>query len=982
MSPNSHANADAESDPLSPAPDGETTAESSSGGPAPPAGKRKYVRAVGPRLRIVLFAVFGLVALLIPNSLYLAGVTALEWGTGRTYQDYFYQTMFLAHLALGLALILPFVLFGALHMVASWNRRNRRAVRIGYALLTVSVTVLVTGLLLMRLGAFELKQPAARSAVYWLHVACPLVVVWLYWLHRLAGPRIKWRVGVAYAATVAAVVLGMVVLQQQDPRQWNVAGNSEGEKYFLPSLARTNSGDFIHAKALMMDHYCKECHADVHKGWEDSVHRFSSFNNPAYLASVRQTREFALKRDGNGRVSRLCAGCHDPVPFFSGAFDDPDFDDVNDPTARAGLTCTACHAITNVNSTLGNGDYTIEEPQHYPFTFSENPVLRFVNRQLVKAKPSFHKKTFMKPFHKTAEFCATCHKVHLPEELNDYKWLRGQNHYDAYLLSGVSGHGARSFYYPPVAETNCNGCHMPLEASNDFGAQFFDGAEELSVHSHLFPSANTAIAHLRGRPDIVEAHREFNEGVMRVDLFGVKEGGVIDGALQAPIRPDVPTLKPGSSYLLETIIRTVKMGHLFTQGTVDSNEVWMDVTVTSGDRVIGRSGGIDERGAVDPWSNFVNVYMLDREGNRIERRNAQDIFTPLYNKQIPPGAAQVVHYGLRLPERLTAPVVVDVKLQYRKFDQTFMDFVARSRKPGDAPIRGHEPGEPYRNDLPIMTLASDRVTFPVEGVDEPVDNPPSPIEPLWQRWNDYGIGLLLESKGGGGRGELRQAEYAFGEVERLGRYDGPLNLARVYFAEGRLDDAVAALDRAASYEDPPAPAWTIAWLTGLVNAQQGRLDAAIANLTSVLEDDTEERRRRKFDFSLDYEVINALGRTLIQRAEQERGTARQEQRERFLREAVRRFEQTLAIDAENATAHYNLGLLHDRLGDPDKASEHRGLHAKYKVDDNATDRVIRAARQANPAADHAAERLVIYSLHRPGAPGLADHEPTRKGKEE
>ena len=26
-------------------------------------------------------------------------------------------------------------------------------------------------------------------------------------------------------------------------------------------------------------------------------------------------------------------------------------------------------------------------------------------------------------------------KVHLPEELNHYKWLRGQNHYDSFLLS-------------------------------------------------------------------------------------------------------------------------------------------------------------------------------------------------------------------------------------------------------------------------------------------------------------------------------------------------------------------------------------------------------------------------------------------------------------------------------------------------------------------------------------------------------------------
>ncbi len=104
---------------------------------------------------------------------------------------------------------------------------------------------------------------------------------------------------------------------------------------------------------------------------------------------------------------------------------------INDPTAQAGITCTACHAITHVNSTRGNADYVIEEPLHYPFAYSDNAVLQFINNTLVKAKPSFHKQQFLKPFHKTAEFCSACHKVHLPWEVTHYKeFLRGQNHYD------------------------------------------------------------------------------------------------------------------------------------------------------------------------------------------------------------------------------------------------------------------------------------------------------------------------------------------------------------------------------------------------------------------------------------------------------------------------------------------------------------------------------------------------------------------------
>ena len=144
----------------------------------------------------------------------------------------------------------------------------------------------------------------------------------------------------------------------------------------------------------MNDEYCKKCHADVHAGWSDSVHRFSSFNNPPYLASVTETREVALERDGNVQASRWCAGCHDPVPFFSGAFDDPEFDMVRTSHGPSRNHLYGCHAITHVNSTRGNADYTIEEPLHYPFAFSDNSVLQWINNQLVKAKPRFTRRRF------------------------------------------------------------------------------------------------------------------------------------------------------------------------------------------------------------------------------------------------------------------------------------------------------------------------------------------------------------------------------------------------------------------------------------------------------------------------------------------------------------------------------------------------------------------------------------------------------------
>ena len=916
--------------------------------------RRRYVPAVGPKLLKLLFVVFALFALLAINSAYLGGVTFFEWLNSATYQDYFYQLMFLVHLALGLLIVVPVIIYGAIHIKNAHDRPNRRAVKVGYALFTTAIILLVSGLVLTRgLPFIEVRNPTGREFAYWSHIATPFVCAWLFVLHRLAGKRINWRTGGMVAAAAALFAIGMLIVHAQDPRQWNVQGPDSGEQYFFPSLARTASGNFIPERTMMMDEYCESCHSDVHEKWSSSVHRLGSFNNPVYLFSVRNTRKFVLERDGNVQAARFCAGCHDPVPFFSGAFDDPDFDDINHPTAQQGITCTGCHAITHVNSQRGNADYTIEEPIHYPFAFSDKPSLKWINETLVKAKPDFHKKTFLKPLHKTTEFCGGCHKVHLPVELNGYKWLRGQNHYDSFLLSGVSGHGITSFYYPPEAEENCNGCHMPMQASDDFGAIPDAETGELQVHDHQFPSSNTAIPFLLDKPEwVIDAHREFLEGTLRVDLFGLREGGTIEGNLIAPLRPRVPALMPGKSYLVEVVLRTMTMGHVFTQGTADSNEVWIDVTARNSGRVVGRSGSMDETdGSVDAWSHFVNAYVIDRDGNRIERRDPENIFTTLYNHQIPPGAADVIHYRIDVPNDASGTLDVDIALRFRKFDTTLMR---------------HVQGEAFvKNDLPIVTIATDSISFPIanraNGADETggVDQI-TPDIPVWQRWNDYGIGLLRKQ----GPGELRQAEEAFKNVAELGRADGLLNLARVYLREGRLDEAVQMLQRAAEHESPAYP-WSVSYFTGIVNMQNGFLDEAIENFSSIVDTRFNEARERNFDFSLDYRLLNQLAQALFERAKLERGAAREAQRNDFLQQAARRFEQALEIDPENAEAHYGLAQTYAQLGDADRAARHRNLHGKYRVDDNARDRSIALARRKSAAADHAADAIVIYDL-KPG----------------
>jgi tetratricopeptide (TPR) repeat protein len=850
---------------------------------------RVYTPAVGPRLRPLLWIILICFALLSANGVYLASVTALTWWQGTTQQTYFYMLMVFLHLLLGLALIAPFLIFGFVHLATSWKRPNRGAVRYGLVLLGSALVILVSGLMLVRIGGIEIRDPAVRNVGYWFHVAAPLVAVGLYVKHRLAGPRIRWEWARKLGTAVALFIVAMGFLHSQDPRVFGVKGPSEGKRYFFPSAAITSNGKFIPAKTLMMDDYCLKCHKDAYEGWFHSAHHFSSFNNKAYLSSVRETRQVSLKRDGNTQGARWCAGCHDPVPFFSGEFDDPNYDDVNSATSQAGITCTVCHSITHVNSTRGNADYTIKEPEHYPFAFSDNPVLQWINNTLVKAKPEMHKKTFMRPALRQSEFCSTCHKVSIPFALNHYKdFLRGQNHYDTFLLSGVSGHGARSFYYPPAAKNQCADCHMNLLASTDFGARDFDGKGGREIHNHLFPAANTGLATMLGDRKMAEAHAAYlKDKKVRVDLFALREGGGIEGAFLGPLRPETPTLKPGKPYLVEVVVRTLGIGHPFSQGTVDSNEIWVELIARAGDRVIGRSGGIGADGTVDPFAHFINVYMLDRDGNRIDRRNPQDIFVPLYNKQIPPGAGQVVHFGLDLPTGISGPITLEAKVNYRKFDRKYFDYIFG---PGQGPR------------LPVVVMARDAVELAIDG-GPAARNDPSPIAETWQRWNDYGIGLLLEgSEKGSNKGELRQAEPVFQKVAALGKADGWVNLARVYVREGRIPDALKALEEAAHHKEPAAP-WVINWLTGQINELNGMLDDARASFESVL---ATKIPARGFDFSLDFEVINSLAGVTYARARLE--PVKTDERRALLAKAISAYRRTLAIDSENVAAHYGLGL--------------------------------------------------------------------------
>jgi tetratricopeptide (TPR) repeat protein len=221
--------------------------------------------------------------------------------------------------------------------------------------------------------------------------------------------------------------------------------------------------------------------------------------------------------------------------------------------------------------------------------------------------------------------------------------------------------------------------------------------------------------------------------------------------------------------------------------------------------------------------------------------------------------------------------------------------------------------------LPIVDLCADRAVLPVEGAAGPLpEKQESPSKPAWQRWNDYGIGCLLEGGAGSKRGELRQADAAFRKLLTLDVKDavphGHVNLARVFIDLGQLKDAARELNAARTC-DPPASWWTLAWFNGLVTAENATtaadLDAAIAQFETIV-DPAKQPRDRNFDFTKDYLVLGRLGQTLFKRSQME--SNRSNEQRLFLLRAVAAYERALAVDPEDLDAHYGLSQCYVRLG--------------------------------------------------------------------
>jgi Flp pilus assembly protein TadD len=737
---------------------------------------------------------------------------------------------------------------------------------------------------------------------------------------------------------------------------------------FFPSSAQTAHGGEIPANYFTESDSCQRCHADIYKEWQSSAHHFSSFNNAWYRKSIEYMQDTV-----GIPPSKWCAGCHDPALLFSGMFNRP-IREVEDTRAgQAGLGCMMCHSIARVKSTMGQGDFELEYPALHRMAASSHPLVRRLHDFLTELNPEPHRRVFLKPFMRTqtAEFCSTCHKVHLDAPVNHYRWVRGFNEYDNWQASGVSFQGARSFYYPAKGQA-CADCHMPLTQSADAGN--IKG----NVHSHRFPAANTALPYVNDdQQQLSDTEKFLTDREVSVDIFAISpeaaagkkrtapavgaqgEVAVVGGdnlaapslettfaqgeeaeasvpanaspesatpiaLLTAPLNRATASVRPGTTYRVDVVVRTRKLGHFFPGGTVDAYDCWLELKAVDdkGETVFwsGRAEK-DGKGPVDPGAHFYRSLQIDAHGNPINKRNAWSTRAAVYARLIPPGAADTVHYRLQIPPNGSGHIHLTARVNYRKFAWWGTQFAfAGARDSHDE----NEPRSPNFDDahyvftgdptkvpgggkgipsLPIVVMAENTVDLDVlvTRAAQPETKVVLKSED-WTRWNDYGIGLFLQ-------GDLSGAAGAFEKITQIDpkNPDGWVNLGRARVQEGNLVSAREVLERALALSPKLARAH---FFYAKMLRQEGRYDEAAEHFREVLA-----------QYPRDRVVHDDLGRIYFL--------------QRRYSDAVKEFNATLAIDPEDLEANYNLMLCNTGLGHNDLASEYQQRYLRFKADESA-----------------------------------------------
>lgn len=423
---------------------------------------------------------------------------------------------------------------------------------------------------------------------------------------------------------------------------------------------------------------------------------------------------------------------------------------------------------------------------------------------------------------------------------------------------------------------------MPHEAApkGDLAAKAVGG--EKKVRSHRFLAANTALPTFAGDKETVLRQQAFLKDVVRVDVVAVRRGPSYQRVEDAKI-------VPGESVAIDVVVENTKVGHKFPTGTVDSNEIWLELEVRDAKgQLLGKSGALDKDGSLGSEAHRFGVLQLDNEGKPALFRDAHRFAAAGWDTTIPPQDSRVVRYALPVPLDVAQPLSVRARILYRKFSPAFTKSACANEFASAPPMKACP-------ELPVTEITSDMVVLGAPAV---VGKPDA-----FRRHLAYGRGLLnaLQEDVGDAQGPLAKA------VELAPhKAHGFIDLARMYVRQGRTLDADAMLD-AAQKLDPETP--VIPFLRGVARYEVYKLADAVEPL--------------RLGFLRSPHVVH--GAELLGEALELKGDDLG---------ALGVIQQALHVDPESAQLQHLQALAYDRLGMKEDAELARAAYLKYRRDDD------------------------------------------------
>ena len=656
------------------------------------------------------------------------------------------------------------------------------------------------------------------------------------------------------------------------------------DKPFSPSNATTFNGKFIKGEDFISSTRCASCHSDVFPHWLQSAHR-NAFREPFYQKNVND-----LISQRNIAFTRHCESCHNPAALFSGALTDkPQFK--NRPFDSDGVSCIACHSIESVNG-QGVGGYTMGQPALLQKT-DGTKIVQATDQQILDDIES-HKRAMMRPILKKPEFCGACHKSQVPKELNDYKFLRAFAVADELQMSSFSKESPHPFYVRN--KETCNSCHMQKVESKYFDVSAKNG----TITSHRWAASNTAIPHFYGyKEQLAEVAKFLKDDKLGVDIFAlhIQPDGKSKEKLVAPINRKDFKIRAGDVLTADVIVTNKNIGHSFPPELRDFYEAYIEFTVADdAGKTIYKSGYIKPDGKLDEKAHAYKTHLVKADGSYNDLHHIWQTKTVAYNLAIQSGRSDLARYKFTVPENIGGKINLTAKLMYRRFNRTFSDYVLNKSE-----------------DYPIVEMAkSERNLFiGEENKKEPVD---AKNNNDWRRWNNYGISLLDQR-------QFPQAADAFDEVidfKNEYRAFAYTNKALALMELGGWKEAEGLIEKALKID---AENYRAIFQMGRIDRVRSRLENAEAEFKKVLE-----------KYPRDRVTLQQLGELAKIKAE----TVGESQRKNQLEIAKGFYEQVLAIDPEDVSAHYNMMLISQKLGDRETARKEAKIFQDLKDDPQVT----------------------------------------------